>query len=468
MDGTKRKAPYRGPDTLDCPAMEDMTLRIVACPDPRARGVDIDLSPGSTRFGRADGPPRRFSKTRGWIRLGDDTISTEHALLRCREDAAILEDRDSTNGTWVGGRRIERVELKDGDVVRVGDTVLLLCRRATAEPGRGPAAKLVGVSAGMCEVRALIRRGAGSGLNVLITGESGTGKELAARGLHDLSGRSGPYVPIHVAALPGQMVSSELFGYARGAFTGAVNDHPGAFIQSDGGTLFLDEIGEIPVEVQPILLRAIESREIRQLGKKTSSSVDLRVVAATLVDLDSARREGEFREDLYQRLNQFPIRLPPLRERREDVPVLWRHFLGDAPASRAVDDPDVLEALLVYPWPGNVRELKNIADQIAALGEESPGVDRLPAEITAYLKRIRRGGPADLGTPGTTKKTPEERAPLGRGRRPSREELLEAIRRHGGNLAQVAREFGRERMQVYRWRDQYGIDPEEIERERGT
>lgn len=425
MDGTKRKDPYAGPDTRVCPVMDDLALRIVASPDPQAR-------------------------------------------LRCNGDAATLEDRGSTNGTWVNGRRIERIVLQAGDVVRVGDTLLVLCPRATATPGQGPTATMVGGSAGMCEVRARLRKGAESGLNILITGESGTGKELAARAAHELSGRTGPYVPIHVAALPREMVSGELFGYARGAFTGAVKDHPGAFIQSHKGTLFLDEIGEIPVEVQPILLRAIESHEVRQLGTRSPFKVDLRVVAATLVDLDRARREGAFREDLYQRLNQFPVPLPPLRERREDVSVLWQHFLEGSAAEKTVTDPDVLEALLLYPWPGNVRELKNVADQIAALEEGPPRVDRLPKEITAHLKRIRRGGPEDAGASGASPGAPQERASVARGQRPSREDLLDALHRHAGNLAQVAKEFGRERMQVYRWRDQYGIDPEEIERLRRT
>jgi len=222
--------------------------------------------------------------------------------------------------------------------------------------------------------------------NVLLLGESGTGKELLARAIHENSPRAaGPFVPVNCAALPETILEAELFGYEKGAFTGAVQRHDGRFVQADGGTLFLDEIGEIPTHVQVKLLRVIQEREVERLGGRTMK-VDLRLVAATNQDLRAAVREGRFREDLYYRLNIIPVPIPPLRDRRDDIPLLAEHFLQLYAArnnrhlagfSRAAAD-----AMSRYDWPGNVRELENTVERAVVLSRGSAiDLDDLPSEV---------------------------------------------------------------------------------------
>jgi two-component system response regulator HydG len=232
----------------------------------------------------------------------------------------------------------------------------------------------------------IVMQAAPSQATVLLLGESGTGKELLARAIHESSPRaSGPFVPVNCAALPESILEAELFGYEKGAFTGAVQRHDGRFVQADGGTLFLDEIGEIPTHVQVKLLRVLQEGEVERLGGRTMK-VDLRLVAATNQDLRAAVREGRFREDLYYRLNVIDVPIPPLRDRRDDVPLLAEHFLRLYAArnnrqlagfSRAAAD-----AMSRYDWPGNVRELENTVERAVVLSRGSAiELDDLPPEV---------------------------------------------------------------------------------------
>ena len=243
---------------------------------------------------------------------------------------------------------------------------------------------LVGISDSMQQVFAMVRRVAASEATVLIGGESGTGKELIARAIHNGSDRvDGPFVPVNCAAIPRELLESELFGHTKGSFTGAVKDRIGKFEMADGGTLFLDEIGEMPLDLQPKLLRALQEMEIEPVGAGVVRKVDVRVVAASNRDLEAAIGEQKFREDLYYRLSVIPIELPAVRFRQNDIPVLVRHFLDRfSPDTRIEISDDALDALNSYDWPGNVRELENAIEQMVILRHEDRiEVKDLPVKI---------------------------------------------------------------------------------------
>jgi two-component system, NtrC family, nitrogen regulation response regulator GlnG len=247
---------------------------------------------------------------------------------------------------------------------------------------------LIGRSPAMQEIYRAIARLMGTDLSVLITGESGTGKELVARALHDFGKRrSGPFVAINMAAIPRELIESELFGHERGAFTGATQRSAGRFEQAKGGTLFLDEIGDMPFEAQTRLLRVLQEGEYTAVGGRAPIRADSRIIAATHRDLSQLIRQGVFREDLFYRLNVAPVRIPPLRERTADIPALVRHFAAQAgreglPA-KVLDEP-AMERMRRYRWPGNVRELENLVRRLAALySQEVIGVDVIEAELAA-------------------------------------------------------------------------------------
>ena len=246
---------------------------------------------------------------------------------------------------------------------------------------------LIGRSAAMQEIYRTLARLMGTDLTVMISGESGTGKELAARALHDYGKRrNGPFVAVNMAAIPRELIESELFGHEKGAFTGATQRALGRFEQAEGGTLFLDEIGDMPPEAQTRLLRVLQEGEYTTIGGRTPIRANVRIVAATHRDLTLLIRQGLFREDLFYRLNVVPIRLPPLRERVEDIPELARHFLAQAAAEglpvKTIDD-QAMERLKRHRWPGNVRELENMIRRLAALySQEMIGVDVVEIELS--------------------------------------------------------------------------------------
>ncbi len=242
---------------------------------------------------------------------------------------------------------------------------------------------IIGISPAMEQVFAMVRRVADTEATVLITGESGTGKELVARAIHGLSSRrNAPFVAVNCAAIPKDLLESELFGHVRGAFTGAVRDNPGKFRLADGGTILLDEIGDLPVALQPKLLRALQEKTIEPLGGSTSHKLDVRVLASTNADLEKAIKTGDFREDLYYRIAVIPIHLPPLRERREDIPLLVRHFAAKRGGEGVVFAKDTVDAMRRYQWPGNIRELENTVERLLIMMEGSSiSIDDLPDKI---------------------------------------------------------------------------------------
>jgi DNA-binding NtrC family response regulator len=250
---------------------------------------------------------------------------------------------------------------------------------------------MVAISDVMQDIFDVVRRVAPTEASILITGESGTGKELIARAIHQGGPRSKePFVAINCAAIPANLLESELFGHVRGAFTGAVRDRAGKFVEADGGTLFLDEVGEMPMELQPKLLRVLQEMEIEPVGGKVRS-VDVRIVAATNQDVETAMQEGRFREDLYYRLAVIPIELPPLRERADDIQLLVRHFLERFSVGNPTDiSAAALESMTAYAWPGNVRELQNAVERMVVLNHgETLDLHHLPAKIRSLPSSAR-------------------------------------------------------------------------------
>ncbi len=259
-------------------------------------------------------------------------------------------------------------------------------KKAVLPEGEDEELPLIGRSAAMQDIYRVLARLMNTDLTVMIAGESGTGKELVARALHDYGKRRfGPFVAINMAAIPRELIESELFGHEKGAFTGATNRYAGRFEQAEGGTLFLDEIGDMPIEAQTRLLRVLQEGEYTTVGGRTPISTNVRIVAATHRDLRAAVRQGLFREDLYYRLNVVPLRIPPLRERTEDIPELVAHFLSNAEADGMPPKnflPEAMERLRDYRWPGNVRELENLVQRLAALySQDVVNVEMIEAEL---------------------------------------------------------------------------------------
>ncbi len=325
--------------------------------------------------------------------------------------------------------------------------------------------RLVGRSPAMQEVYKLIERAASLDITVLLTGESGTGKELAARAIHYESSRKGSrFVGVNCGALPGELVESELFGHARGAFTGAAAAKPGLFEEAHGGSIFLDEIGDLPLAVQVKLNRALQEKEVRRVGENTPVPVDARVIAATHRDLKADAQIGRFREDLFYRLNVFPIRLPALRERREDIAFLADNFLekyGRA-HQRPIEgfEPEVLRALAAYNWPGNVRELENAIERAVAV---AAGSQVTLADLPPELHQPQGGPlPADL----IARLPYREAVDLARDRA-SREYLITLLKEFRGNVTRAAERAGMERESLHRLLKRYGIRSDDYKRPEG-
>ena len=298
------------------------------------------------------------SSPKSQLVLRDRYVSRVHATLRWRGARLWIQDEASRNGTWVNNLRVDRCEVGPGARILVGHTCLQLVNPVAY----GSTLGLVGQHPAMKEVFDRINKLGGTNNPVLITGETGTGKELAARALHNASGCSmGPFEPLNCGAVPRDLAESEFFGHVRGAYTGAMSARPGAFERAAGGTLFLDEIGELPADLQPKILRALEEGEIQRVGDSQRRQVDTRIIAATNRDLVREARRGRFRPDLFHRLAVGVIHLPPLRARASDVPLLVQHFL------RLCNNTGVqykvsrraLARLKRHAWPGNVRELRN-------------------------------------------------------------------------------------------------------------
>ncbi len=421
--------------------------------------------------GVIDEPPRRLSVGRhpmGREVEGDEGIAVDdprasrlHAVLHVssRSHRVRVADESSKNGTIVNGERVVERWLEDGDVVRLADSHYLL-RMEPSDLEDAEVAGLIGRAPAIRALRSVLRQVAPHEVTVLVLGESGTGKEVVAAAIHALSGRKGAFIAVNCAAIPEQLAESELFGHVAGAFTGARGDHEGFFRAAHGGTIFLDEVGDLSAQLQPKLLRVLEQRVVVPVGATAPVPCDVRIVAATNRRLDEAVEREAFRGDLFARLSEFTVNLPPLRERREDVLLLLRHaFGGDIPPLA----PDLVDALLAYPWPYNVRELMAVGRELKVRASGTKALElalvqhrlvsdspRSPANPAASRSGSGSGGSnSGVGESGS------------RGAPPTRDEFEKILADCKGNVRQIAKATGRSRMQVYRWVEQFGLDLEQ-------
>ncbi len=339
---------------------EKLAVSVTAGPDA---GLELVTAGEAVRVGTAPDND---------LVLADDSVSRHHCELQPTADGLRVRDAGSTNGVWLGAIRLNDALLTGGVELRLGDTTLSVRalgesvdrEQATAERF----GDVLGRAACMRELFAQLARIADTDYTLLVEGETGTGKDLVAESVHRESRRADePFVVLDCGAVSPHVIESEIFGHERGAFTGAVDTHPGVFEQAHGGTLFIDEIGELPLPLQPKLLRVLEKRQLRRVGGTKTLEVDVRVISATNRNLRAEVRRGRFRDDLYYRLAAAHVRVPPLRDRLEDLELLVAHFLAQEAPPRALDEvaPHIWDMFRAHRWPGNVRELRNAVQRLA-------------------------------------------------------------------------------------------------------
>ena len=436
------------------------------------------------------------------IVLGDETVSRYHCRIVQEDSGYVLVDLRSTNGTFVNKVRIREAYLRPGCTIGVGQTLLKFNARdeeVPIVPSRAAhCGDLIGANPKMREIYSIIEKIAPTATTVVIEGETGTGKEVVAQTIHRLSprSRSGDLVVFDCGAVPPNLIESELFGHEKGSFTGAVMTRQGLFELADGGTLFLDELGELPLDLQPKLLRALEQREVRRVGSARPMKVDVRIIAATNRNLEDEVQSGRFRQDLYYRLSVVRLMLPSLRERPDDILALVDHFLRTQPYNRNADGgqrvrtvaPDVLVALSNYPWPGNVRELVNVLERaisfcdgdtinladlpddlrdarpvvgrghLGAAAEPAvdPGRTRAGANPSAIAAAAAAGPrpPEELTSGNVTFKDAKERWVSSF----ERDYLVSLLKRHNGNISHAARDADIDRKYFRKLMKKYAIE----------
>jgi transcriptional regulator with PAS, ATPase and Fis domain len=386
------------------------------------------LPRGTTGVGRDDDCP---------IRLEGTQVSRRHAEIQREGAIFLIRDLGSRNGVFVDGNRVSVAPLRQGSLVRIGEWIGLVTTNEDAS-GTFVTEVLPGYFAGPVLFPRLLplERAAVAELPVVIQGETGTGKEGAARLAHQWSGRRGPFLALNCAALPEQLAEGELFGYRKGAFTGADRANPGHLRSADGGTLFLDEVADLPLPLQAKLLRALEQREVLPLGESTPVKFDVHLVTATQAPLSEAVAAGRFRADLFARLDGMTIALPPLRERVEELPFLFMKFLSAKGRAPAVD-ATVIESLCRYDWPYNMRELDRLARQLWALHGHEP---------TLLAKHL----PERISEPATPAKVGPGLAEL------DSATVLTALRTAKGNIKLAAQSLGISRQRLYRMLEEAG------------
>jgi DNA-binding NtrC family response regulator len=383
--------------------------------------------------------------------LQDPAVSRFHCRFLREEGAWRVRDWGSLNGTRLEGVRIRDADLPTDATLTLGDSIVRVRAVAPAEQALVPMipafGHLAGTSMPMRKLFALLEKVGPSDINVLIEGESGTGKELVANEILQRSPRADkPFVVVDCGAISPSLVESELFGHLRGSFTGADRDRVGAFEAADGGTVFLDEVGELPVELQPKLLRAIEAQEIRRVGETRPRKVNVRVVSATNRDLEREVNRGRFREDLYFRLAVMSVHVPPLHQRLEDLLILVRVFLQalGVPDEERLFTPAVLAEMARHNWPGNVRELRNYVERSVVLQKAGPAIRRTPGVAAGSTPALDISVPFKIAKDGAIDTF--ERGYL--------TALLEAA---GNNMSKAARMAGMDRMYLHRLVQKHGL-----------
>jgi transcriptional regulator of acetoin/glycerol metabolism len=425
-------------------------VRVLGFERPLRAGARHDLD-GLTEVTIGGGDRDRVVRRGATLELviADRRMSARHARL-VRDDARwLLEDRGSRNGSFVNGSPAKRAPVGDGDTFELGRTAFVVAALEAdgldvdASALVAPIGDIATFSPAFARALHNLAKVSLGTRSIVIGGETGTGKEVLARAAHATSRRSGAFVAVNCGALPATLVESELFGYRKGAFSGATEDRVGLVRAAEGGTLFLDEIGDLPLATQAALLRVLQEHEVMPLGATRPISIDVRVIAASHRDLEAEVTAGRFREDLYARLAGFVVELPALRERRTDLGLLVAALLtrGGANVTLALEAG---RALLAHGWPRNVRELDQALGAAVALANDGViELDHLPASV-------RDGGTDAEPAPGDRRDV----------------ELRAALAKHGGNIAAVGRELGVARMQVHRWIVRYGIELDGYRRSR--
>lgn len=407
--------------------------------------------------------------------VDDDTVSRYHCRIFQEDDAYILQDKGSTNGTFINRVRIREAYLKPGCTITLGKSDVRfqnLDERVQIQPtSRDRYGRIIGVSTRMREIFTILEKIAPAGVTVVIEGETGTGKEVVARTIHEASKRKGkPFVVFDCGAVPENLIESELFGHEKGSFTGASAVRQGLFETAQGGTIFLDELGELNLDLQPKLLRALEQREVRRVGANKPIKVDVRVVCATNRNLEEEVKAGRFREDLYYRLSVVRLVLPPLRERRDDIPLLAKHFLAGGDFNLGPDgEPiikgfsrDSLDALVGYRWPGNIRELLNVVERACAYADDDfIHLEHLPENISG-IGIVRRRPEVD----SPTAKDRVDRA-LNRPFKEAKEDWVSSferdyihnlLKKNSFNISHAAREADIDRKYFRKLMKKYGLE----------
>jgi DNA-binding NtrC family response regulator len=416
---------------------------VARTPDGVERTIDVD----PLVVGRDEGAA---------IVLRDPEVSALHCELRACSEGIQVKDLGSTNGTFLGSIRVTEATVTTPTELVVGTARIVLEPQAKRRVDVGYADRfgpLVGASPKMRRVFGVLEKVANTSLSVLLLGETGTGKELAARAIHASSDRRrGPFVVVDCGSIPPSLAESILFGHEKGAFTGAAERRRGALADADGGTLFLDELGELPLELQPKLLRALSEREVKRVGASSFEPIDVRVLAATRRDLGAEMNAGRFRSDLFFRIAQVRVELPPLRDRLADLPLLVEDICRHV--AREQHAPVVLawieNRMMSHDWPGNVRELSNVASVAAALAED-------PGAIDDVLTLARHDGASPLAQEGASS------SDFGESKRAAiaafeREYFGALARRCKGNVSEMARQSGMERHHVRAYLRKHGID----------
>ena len=427
-------------------------LRVVAGPD---QGKEHALEDGTTSVGtHADND----------LVLTDATVSRYHLELRVRRDGIEIRDLDTTNGTKHGGARIGNVVVSGPARLRLGKDTELDIEPVDSDVVLGDwqsdrFGDVLGTTPPMRRLFALLAKAASTEATILLQGETGTGKEAIAEAVHHTSPRAkGPFVVVDCGSIPHELIASELFGHAKGSFTGAGADKQGLIEAANRGTLFLDEIGELALDLQPQLLRVLDRRQVRRVGETHAVDVDIRVIAATHRDLRAMVRAGQFREDLYYRLAVVATQVPPLRERKADIPTLATWFAERMGRGSFAQSPALLDLLERHDWPGNVRELRNVVERALSLGDaalvELGDRGARPAEPS----EAPEPRPAPPVAASDVLDLPFKEAKAALVESFERDYLTALLARHRGNISRAASEAGIDRNYIHRLVKKYGLE----------
>src|SRR3569832_166733 len=435
--------------------------------------IEVLTGPDAGLIRDVEAPVIRIGARRGNdVQLSDSKVSGLHCEIRLDDRGYRLRDLDSTNGTYVSSLRINDVYIVAGSQIALGGTRLMFdplgesVEIELADTDRY--GSMIGRSVKMRELFARLEKLARTDTTVLVTGETGAGKELVAEALHDNSPREkGPFVVLDCGSIPPNLIESELFGHERGAFTGATGSNAGAFERAHEGTVFLDEIGELPLNMQPKLQRVLERKEVRRVGGAKTIEVDVRIVAATNRDLGVEVNRGRFREDLYYRLAVARVHVPPLRDRKDDLPLLIDHILATTPGGESAQiAQETIDLMMKHDWPGNVRELRNVIERAVLLAESPENEDslrRAPAPVP-------RSEPSVTVTPSQTATSTDAQMtvpvdvtiPFKMAKQNvisefERRYISRLLAQHDGNISAAARAAGIDRMSIHKMLHRLGL-----------